>query len=157
MFIDIQVAFNGQDCNDGDATIYPGAIGNWAGIDNDCNEIVEDDEVLAIYGCMEEGACNFLPEANTNDGSCEYTTCLGCTDPLASNYDPSALIPDGSCEYSDCFGDFNNDQAITVGDLLILLSDFGCTVNCATDLSGDDIISVADILELLAIYGTLCE
>ena len=24
------------------------------GIDNDCNTVVEDDEVLAVYGCMEE-------------------------------------------------------------------------------------------------------
>ena len=146
-----------EDCNDDDATIYPGAIGTWAGIDNDCNTLVEDDEILAVYGCMEEGACNYNSEANTADESCEYTSCLGCTDPLANNYDPSALITDNTCIYSACFGDFNNDGVITVSDLLTMLASFGCAEDCATDLSGDDIVSVADLLELLAIYGTECE
>ena len=151
------IAFNGQDCNDEDATIYPGAIGTWAGIDNDCNTVIEDDEIVAVYGCMEEGACNFNPEANTADESCEYTSCQGCTDPLATNYNPNALITDNSCIYNACFGDFNNDGVITVSDLLTMLASFGCTEDCETDLSGDDVVSVADLLELLAIYGTECE
>ena len=149
--------FNGEDCNDSDASIYPGAEGTWSGIDNDCNLIIEDDEVIAIEGCTEEGACNFDPSANVDDGSCEYNSCLGCTDPQAINFDPSALISDGLCEYADCFGDFNNDGSVTVADLLTLLSEFGCENDCQTDLSGDNIVSVADLLELLTVYGNLCE
>ncbi|MGB1364741.1 MAG: hypothetical protein ACPG56_08990, partial [Flavobacteriales bacterium] len=48
-------------------------------------------------GCMEEGACNYDPEALFSDGSCEYLTCAGCTDPEACNYDDTATIEDGSC------------------------------------------------------------
>jgi hypothetical protein len=150
-------SFNGEDCNDSDAAIYPGAVGTFNNIDNDCNTVIEDDELPAIEGCMETDACNYNSEANVEDGSCEYTSCLGCTDPIAINYDPSASIPDGSCEYSECFADFNNDGAITVTDLLILLASFGCEVDCETDLSNDDIVSVADLLEILAVFGTLCE
>ena len=106
---------------------------------------------------MEEGACNFNPEANTADESCEYTSCQGCTDPLATNYNPNALITDNSCIYNACFGDFNNDGVITVSDLLTMLASFGCDEDCETDLSGDNVVSVADLLELLAIYGTECE
>ncbi len=155
--LESSVAFNGEDCNDSDASIYPGAIGTFLGIDNDCNEVVEDDEELAIEGCMIEDACNYNPEANVENDSCEFESCLGCTDPLATNYDPTALINNQNCLYAYCFGDFNNDGAITVSDLLILLAAFGCSEDCSTDLSGDDIVSVADLLEILAVYGTLCE
>lgn len=155
--LEYPVAFNSQDCNDQNANIYPGAIGTWEGVDNDCNEVIEDDEELAIEGCLDTEACNYNPEATTDDGSCEYLSCIGCTDPLASNFDPSALIPDDSCVYSDCFADFNNDGSITVADLLILLATFGCNFDCETDLTNDDIVSVADLLEILAVYGTLCE
>ena len=48
-----------------------------------------------IYGCTDSDADNYNPEANTNDGSCEY---LGCTDVDYMEYDPEANVNDGSCE-----------------------------------------------------------
>ncbi len=50
-----------------------------------------------LNGCMDPSACNYEPGATTDDGSCEFSSCVGCTNPLASNYDPSASIDDGSC------------------------------------------------------------
>lgn len=47
-------------------------------------------------GCTDEDACNYNPEANFDDGNCDYT-CYGCTDDTALNYDPEATIEDGSC------------------------------------------------------------
>ena len=47
-----------------------------------------------IYGCTDASAENYNPDANTDDGSCQY---LGCTDPLYLEYDPNANIDDGSC------------------------------------------------------------
>ncbi|PCJ81434.1 MAG: hypothetical protein COA49_04880 [Bacteroidetes bacterium] len=122
-------AFNGEDCNDGDALMFPGAPGTFSGIDNDCNSIIEGDEIITI---------------------------LGCVDPLAINYDPTATTSDGTCEYIICSGDYNNDGVISVSDLLELLSTFGCTSNCVTDLTGDDMVSVGDLLNLLSLYGTNC-
>ena len=83
----------------------------------------------AIPGCMDDMACNYNPEANEDNGSCEYAdpgldcdgNCLldadgdgicdpilGCTDAMACNYDASATEDDMSCEYAadyyDCDG-----------------------------------------------------
>jgi len=151
-------SFNGEDCDDQNANIYPGAAGTFSNIDNDCNEIIEDDELPAVEGCMNIDACNYNTEANTDDGSCEYESCIGCTDPVALNYNPDATIANNdTCEYAECFADFDNDGAITVNDLLTLLATFGCDSDCPTDLTGDDLVSVADLLEMLAVYGTMCD
>ena len=79
-----------------------------------------------VYGCTDETACNFIPDANIFDNSCIYDTdsdgicddvddCIdinqddicdseqvyGCTDPNADNYDSNATIFDNSCLYSE--------------------------------------------------------
>ncbi len=48
-----------------------------------------------VFGCTDPIAENYDPNANTEDGSCEYI--LGCTDPTAANYDATATEDDGSC------------------------------------------------------------
>ena len=63
-------------------------------------------------GCTDPTACNYSPQAITDNGSCLYTdacgvcggdnsTCSGCTDAEACNYDPSAIVDDGSCVMPD--------------------------------------------------------
>lgn len=63
-------------------------------------------------GCTDASACNYSPEAITDNGSCLYTdacgvcggddsSCEGCTEATACNYDPSALVDDGSCVLPD--------------------------------------------------------
>ena len=82
------------------------------------------------FGCIEEEACNFAPEANLSNGTCQEADCqgvcggeaildpdcgcvegpdavgqcIGCTDPSACNLAPVATIDDGSCTYPDCSG-----------------------------------------------------
>ncbi len=87
-----------------------------------------------VYGCTDSQADNFDPNANTNDGSCEYLGCTdsdyleydssanvddgscetliieGCMDSTAENYDSSANIDDGSCEYLEGCTDPNADN-----------------------------------------------
>ena len=53
----------------------------------------------SVFGCMDANACNYDPDATTDDGSCDLVSCVGCTDPTATNYDATATIDDGSCLY----------------------------------------------------------
>ena len=65
-----------------------------------------------IFGCTDEAAENFNPDATNLDGaptgselystypnSCVYADILGCTDEEAENYNPGATTDDGSCVY----------------------------------------------------------
>ena len=79
-------------------------------------EFLDDNGMPCVTeGCAIPGACNFNPEANINDGSCEFTSCLGCTDEAACNYDPEAVYLDLSCIYfvdcnGVCGGDWIEDE-----------------------------------------------
>ena len=53
---------------------------------------------VAFEGCTDSAACNYNPNASTDNGSCDFG-CYGCTDPAALNFDSSATINDGSCIY----------------------------------------------------------
>jgi len=81
----------------------------------------------------------------------------GCMDSSASNYNVAAEYDDGNCEsVVACFGDLNNDSSVTVADLLLILSEFGCLSGCTTDINNDGVTSVSDLLELLSVFGTTC-
>jgi len=49
-----------------------------------------------VYGCTNETASNYNPDATADDGSCLI---LGCTDPEALNYNIEANVENDSCEY----------------------------------------------------------
>ena len=53
------------------------------------------------FGCTDETACNYNAEATTDDGTCDFTSCVGCTDADACNYNPDATVDDGSCVMPD--------------------------------------------------------
>ena len=84
-----------------------------------------------IYGCMDQNATNFDPDATLADNTlCTYvqpptpTIIGGCMDPLAPNFDATATFDDGSCVYVPpaivygCTtpGNFNYDPLATVDD-----------------------------------------
>ncbi len=82
-----------------------------------------------IPGCMYPLASNYLPYATSDNGSCVF---FGCTDPDAADFNPFANIDDGSCgdgcdptDDDGCSTDANNDGAVNVTDLLMLLGEFG--------------------------------
>ncbi len=133
-----------------------------------------------VPGCTDPAACNFDPAATLDDGSCLQDDAIGvcggdctadvdgdgvcdvdevpgCTDPTADNYNPNATDDDGSCEFpAPCPADFDGDDIITVGDILICLGDFGCASDCTADLDGDGITGVTDILIVLSAFGDPC-
>jgi len=93
-----------------------------------------DDDPCIILGCIDPTANNYNPDANTDDGSCEYDV-LGCTDPTANNYNPAATVDDGSCTY-DIFGctdpEANNyDPDATIDNGSCDYDVFGCTDSSA--------------------------
>jgi len=57
---------------------------------------------IIVFGCTDDAANNYSPDANTEDGSCEYDIIMGCTDSLAVNYNELADVEDGSCDYLSC-------------------------------------------------------
>ncbi len=57
------------------------------------------DPCTFIYGCTDENALNYNPEAGVNDGSC--INIPGCTNPTSNMYNPAATIDDGSCDGTD--------------------------------------------------------
>jgi hypothetical protein len=84
-----------------------------------------------IGGCTYPLASNHLSYATIDDGSCLFP---GCTDPEAGNFSPVANTDDGSCgeacdpaDDAGCSTDANNDGAVNVTDLLLLLGEFGTT------------------------------
>ena len=100
------------------------------------------------------------------DGVCDENEIPGCQDPTACNYDALATDP-GICVFTlpgyNCEGvalcplDLNNNGAIEVGDLLIILADFGCTNACNGDVNGDGVVTVSDILNILSSFGEFCQ
>ena len=86
-----------------------------------------------IVGCMYNGAQNYVAFATVDDGTCIIP---GCTNSEALNYHPIFNVEDESCLYPEDFGgvsscpsDINGDGLISVGDLLVLLGQFG--LSCA--------------------------
>lgn len=93
-----------------------------------CSEV----SAPSIPGCMEVEACNYAPEANVDDGSCEYSSC-------------------------QCTGDLDGDSLVGVSDVLQLLSLFGCTTGCgAADINSNGLVGAADVLLVLAQFGDSC-
>jgi hypothetical protein len=91
-------------------------------------------EPFTYPGCTDLTACNYDPDAEEDDGSCEYESCAGCLDELACNFNPQATIANNeSCAYPGC-----DDPSASNYDALA-----GCAGECvylAYDCSsvGDD-------------------
>ena len=93
----------GQGCTDPEAN-------NWLGfnpsISESCYDSYTDDGscTYTILGCMDELACNYDPDANVDDGSCQTESCAGCMDQAACNYNASATIsvPE-ECDFDSCY------------------------------------------------------
>ena len=81
---------------------------SWNGniIDFNCEEFSYDNgdcpiPIDTVPGCTDMLALNYVPEANFNDGSCEFPV-FGCTNLEAPNYNPWAQADDNSCVGVSC-------------------------------------------------------
>ena len=65
---------------------------------------------LTIYGCMDQTFCNFNPDAEEDDGSCEGTP--GCTDDHYVEFSADAAVQlEGSCEitWQEAYNQLENE------------------------------------------------
>lgn len=84
--------------------------------------------------------------------------CTGCTDVFATNYNPQAIFPaDCTIEYVACTADINGDGYVDMGDLNILLANFGCVESCNSDLDQDGIVGMNDVLIIIDEMFSACE
>ncbi|MBT6175433.1 MAG: hypothetical protein HOH96_07740, partial [Flavobacteriales bacterium] len=100
------------------------------GVGEDQVQISMDFDGAGLYtsGCTDDTACNYDPNANSDDDSCTYleasecdcagnildecgvcggddSSCTGCMLTIACNYDSTATISDNTlCEYESCAG-----------------------------------------------------
>ena len=125
---------------------------------------------------QDDGSCTFPAQYydcsgnctadSDGDGVCDALEVVGCIDEMACNYDVTATDP-GQCFYADpgfncdgtplCTEDLNGNGAVEVGDVLLVLAEFGCEADCTTDLTGDGFVAVDDVLILLSAFGTSCQ
>jgi len=70
-------------------------------INSDKFNLIIDTQAYGIYGCTEQDACNYIPEANIDDDTCDSESCYGCMDFNAFNYDPDITNPcsPDCCQY----------------------------------------------------------
>ena len=91
----------------------------------------------AVLGCTDSQSESYDPNANTDDGSCNYP---GCTDPSAFNYDSNANDNDGSCVgvINGCTDNsmFNYDGAANTDDGSCVAIITGCIDPTADNYNG---------------------
>jgi hypothetical protein len=78
--------------------------------------------------------------------------------PIACESERVSALATIGCE--GCFGcpeDLNGDGFISIVDLLLLLSEFGCLSLCDADVNQDGSVAVDDILIILSVFGNTCE
>jgi hypothetical protein len=87
------------DCDDTDASVFPGAPGTGQGVDNNCDgEVVGDEQAPCPYDL-------------NNDGTISVADIL-------------ALLGQFGCS-GGCSADLDGDETVSVSDILVLLSFFG--------------------------------
>jgi len=79
--------------------------------------------------------------------------------PNASTQFPSVMLVDYVRVYQEnagCSEDVDNDGLVTVVDILLVLTEYGCATECLHDINIDGVINVSDILMILAAFGAEC-
>ena len=110
-----------------------GVCGGDCNSDFNNNGVCDDSEVL---GCTYEDATNYDVTATLDDGSCDFESCPDITSDNQEAFDQGVA----SVISMSCPGDLDHDGAVATSDLLMFLSAFGNTCDCAGTPNGDAVI-----------------
>ncbi len=167
---DFNVTISG-DCNDNDANINPSSTeicGN--NLDDNCDSLIDENQITYYTDSDSDGygdignpilACSTFSGIVDNSLDCDDTdssvypfapgSAEGLDNDCNGNVEGDELAP------ASCPGDFDNDNLVTINDLLIILGVFGCnTGDCLIDMNSDGITTVADIGIFLSVFGISC-
>ncbi len=76
---------------------------------------------------------------------------------VASEFLSIEDVPPPAPSEGDCPEDLDLDGVVGVSDILILLGEFGCVVECgATDIDANGLVGVSDVLAMLNVFGMPC-
>ena len=125
------------------------------GSEADCEACVAqncqaDFEVCAGIVDLDQDGESTICDCDDSDGSV-YPGAPGTASGVDNNCDGVVSESEAACPL-----DLDGDLAVTVADVLSLLSEFGCEAGCTNDVDGDGQVSVADVLTLLSGFGTVC-
>jgi uncharacterized protein (TIGR02145 family) len=130
------------------SSLYEGLlddIGIW-------NRALSEEEIQSIYlaeapvsGCTDSTACNYDPEASSDDGSCIPS---GCMDTDACNFNSEAECEGEACDYSCCPG----PGCCSVGHYWDWELEQCFDIN-PTDTNLDGCTDLNDLMDILAAYG----
>ncbi len=143
---------NDADCDDTDATAYPGASEYCDGVDNDCDETVDEDEAVDAATWWADADGDGYGDATNTTQACTqpsgYVTPSGGSESDCDDDDsavnPGALDTCGDGVDSDCDGVGDSDDDDEDGDGLTLAEESKLgTDDCDTD-SDDDMLPDAD-------------
>lgn len=133
----------------------------------------------AVVGCTNEEACNFNPEANTDNGTCEVPgspcddgddmtindvigeDCMcsgepavsGCTDEEACNYDAAANVDDNSCYFLGS-GQIAGPLFPNAGDTVTYAYNGAQGTNFQWTVVGGEVLEGQGTTEVLVVWGS---
>lgn len=161
----------GGDCDDLDPNVRPGIEDVCDGLDNDCDQAIDEDGLSLSFYLDVDG-----------DGLAGSTVYESCTPPTYAFLEPgidcddldATVFPgapptmtgvDNDCNGyilgleqlgGGCPGDLNGDEMVTIQDLLEFLNFFGSYGFFEADLNFDQHVGVADLLLMLGLLGNTC-
>ena len=116
------------------------------------NRALSEEEIQSIYlaeapvsGCTDSTACNYDPEASSDDGSCIPS---GCMDTDACNFNSEAECEGEACDYSCCPG----PGCCSVGHYWDWELEQCFDIN-PTDTNLDGCTDLNDLMDILSAYG----
>jgi hypothetical protein len=118
---------------------------NWS-MPPDSTDLDADGDTSEITPLDLDGEGRFFDDPNTPD--------TGCGNP--------PIVDMGAYEFGDagpqpCFGDLDDDRDVDLGDLALLLANYGDSQTCEGDLNCDGNVDLTDLAALLGVYGTTCD